>query len=261
MDLAGILFDMDGVLYNGDQPIAGAVETIQWVRTERIPHLFVTNATSRSRAHLTSKLGSFGIPSGESDILTPGVAAADWLRANRAGPVALFVPPAALPEFAGLARIPDDGASFVVVGDLGEGWDYRTLNRAFRLLHNNPQSQLIALGMTRYWMSPDGIALDVAPFVVALEHAARTKAIVFGKPDTAFFEAAAARLRLVAGRILMVGDDIEADVGGAKAAGLKAAIVQTGKFRSSDLDGPIHPDFVLESIRGLPVWWEGNRAA
>jgi ribonucleotide monophosphatase NagD (HAD superfamily) len=165
---------MDGVLYTADNIISGAVETAAWVRTQGIPHLFVTNTTSKSRAALADKVLSFGIPTQETEILIPAAAAAEWLHAREEGGIALFVPPPAHLEFAGLPCLPDDaerGASYVVVGDLAKLWDYRTLNRAFRLLYHSPDAQLIALGMTRYWLAPDGIALDVAPFVVALEHA------------------------------------------------------------------------------------------
>ncbi len=158
-------------------------------------------------------------------------------------------------EFAGLELTPGDseeGAAAVVIGDLGEGWDFRTLNRAFRLLHSNPDAKLIALGMTRYWRAPGGISLDVAPFVVALEHAADREAVVLGKPAKPFFDAAAAKLGLEPAEILMIGDDIRGDVGGAQRAGFQAALVRTGKFRESDLDGDVKPDFVLDSVADLP---------
>jgi HAD superfamily hydrolase (TIGR01458 family) len=145
----------------------------------------------------------------------------------------------------------------VVIGDLEDTWDYRTLNRAFRLLHHNPEAKLIALGMTRYWMSPDGLALDVAPFVAALEHATGRKPLVFGKPAAAFFRGAAERLGLPVEEILMIGDDITADVGGAQAAGLKGALVKTGKFRQADLEGDVRPYAVFDSVADLPRWWDG----
>jgi ribonucleotide monophosphatase NagD (HAD superfamily) len=53
----------------------------------------------------------------------------------------------------------------------------------------------------------------------------------------------------------MIGDDIRTDIAGAQGAGLKAALVRTGKFRPSDLDEGIQPDAVLDSIAGLPQWW------
>src|SRR5579885_200151 len=220
--MRGILFDMDGVLYNSDRLIPGAVETVAWLRSRHIPHLFVTNTTSRGRAALVEKLRGFGIEASEDDILTPPVAAAAWLRAQCEGPVALFLRPSTRAEFAGLPLADDTaerGASYVIVGDLGDLWDFRTLNRAFRLLHHNPEAKLIALGMTRYWLASDGISLDVAPFVAALEHATGRKAVVFGKPAGAFFQAASAKLGLPAQALLMIGDDIDADIGGAQAAG------------------------------------------
>lgn len=257
----GILFDLDGVLYNDSELIPGAVETVRWVQEQHIPYLFVTNTTSRPRAALADKLTRFGLLASPSEILTPAVAAAEWLRSQSAAEIALFVRAPARPEFAGLACLPDQaerGAAYVVVGDLGEQWDYRMLNRAFRLLHHNSQAQLIALGMTRYWLASDGISLDVAPFVAALEHATGRKALVFGKPAAAFFQAASAKLDLPPTQVLMIGDDLEADIGGAQAAGLKGALVKTGKFRASDLNGTARPYALFDSIASLPNWWAAS---
>ena len=254
-----ILFDMDGVLYDSDEPIPGAAETLAWVRQREIPHLFVTNTTSRGREALAMKLRKFGIPADATEIMTPCEAAADWLRARGDGGVALFVRPAAREAFHGLECLPDhaeEGARYVVIGDLGSAWDFHTLNRAFRLLHANPGAILVALGMTRYWKAADGISLDVAPFVAALENASGRKAQVFGKPAPAFFLAAAQRVGVRAGEIMMVGDDIESDIAGSQSAGMRAALVRTGKFRQQDLEGLINPYAVLESLAELPAWWE-----
>ena len=168
------------------------------------------------------------------------------------------MPDACRAEFDGLELAPDDaesGAAFVVVGDLAERWDFATLNRAFRLLHADPEAKLLALGMTRFWNSPGGIALDVAPFVAALEHASGRKAVVLGKPAPAFFLAAVGRLGLDPFDVLMIGDDVKTDVGGAQEAGLRAALVRTGKFRESDLRGGITPDTVFDSVADLPARW------
>ena len=200
----------------------------------------------------------FGVTTRKSRIFTPPAAAAAWLRSQPKGNIALFVPAATRNEFEGLPHLPEEaesGASYVVIGDLGEKWDYRTLNRAFRLLHNNSQARLIALGMTRYWLASDGISLDVAPFVAALEHATGREAIVLGKPAEPFYRAAAAELGLTPAEVLMIGDDVETDVAGAQAAGLKGALVKTGKFKPSDLEGPVAPDVVFDSVAKLPGWW------
>ena len=255
---SGILFDLDGVIYNAEDPIPGAAESVAWVRSRGIPFLFVTNTTSKNRHALMEKLRGMGIEADVSHILTPCVAASDWLRAQGRGPVALFVREAARGEFAGLdlaAEGAEEGATDVVIGDLGEAWDYKTMNRAFRLLYHGPDTNLIALGMTRFWQTAEGLCLDVAPFVAALEHATGRRPIVFGKPAEAFFRAAAERLGVPIDQIVMIGDDVRADIGGAKAAGLKGALVQTGKFRPGDLDGAIRPDAVLATVADVPAWW------
>jgi phospholysine phosphohistidine inorganic pyrophosphate phosphatase len=130
--MRAILLDLDGVIYQGDQPIEGAAEVIAWIRGELIPHLFLTNTSSRPRSELCRKLGDMGIAIDPEQILSPPAAAARWLRAQGAGPVALFVPPATQTEFAGLPRWNGDSnqaVGAVVIGDLAEAWTFARLNR------------------------------------------------------------------------------------------------------------------------------------
>ncbi len=255
--MKAILFDLDGVMYQGEHPIAGACETLAWVRGQSIPHLFVTNTSSRPRSAIAARLAGMGITVAVSELLTPPAAAAAWLNAQGIGPVALFVPKATRAEFAGVEVLPEhaeSGAAAVVVGDMGPDWSYDRLNRAFRLLMNGAP-QLIALGMTRYWQSPEGMRLDAGAMVAALSFAAGVEPRVLGKPDPAFFETALQRLGTNAVDTLMIGDDIVGDVQGAQRAGFKAVLVRTGKFRSADLNGGIVPAAVLDSIAALPQWW------
>ena len=247
--MGGLLFDLDGVIYNGEVAIDGAAEAIAWVREEGIPHLFLTNASSRGRGAIAEKLTRMGIPTSVTQIMSPAAAAADWLRAHAAGPAALFIRDKTKPEVEGVA-LSDSVARYVVVGDLGELWDFHTLNRAFRLLHGNPDCELIALGLTRYWKAEDGLRLDTAPYVAALECATGKKARVFGKPGREFFHAAAAKLSLAPEELVMVGDDLVTDIEGAKKAGLKAILVRSGKYSSADT--PQGPDLTMDSVESLP---------
>ena len=172
--------------------------------------------------------------------------------------MALFVPDATLPEFGDLERVAPDaesGAAAVVVGDLGEEWDFATLNRAFRLLTAEPRPPLVALGMARYWKDVDGLHLDNGPFVQALAFASGAEPVVTGKPAPEFFHAAAHRLGLAASEVVMVGDDVHGDVGGAQRAGMSGVLVRTGKFHAGDLDQDVTPDAVLASVADLPAWW------
>lgn len=258
--MKAILFDMDGVLYVGDRPIAGATDTLEWARQQGIPFRFVTNTTSRPRTALVEKLAGMGINADVEEILTPPVAARQWLSGHDGEPVALFVPEATATEFAELAQTDslDDRIGALVMGDLGEGWDFATYNRAFRWLKANPEATLVALGMTRFWQAEDGPRLDVGPFVRGLEYALGREAVVLGKPSAAFFQTAVDSLGATAEETLMLGDDIVGDIGGAQDAGLTGVQVRTGKFRPDDLERGIAPDVVLDSIAELPAWWREN---
>ena len=78
----GLLIDLDGVIYQGERIIPGALETLDWIRQERIPHLFVTNTTSRSRATLLGKFESFGFAAELAELMTPIVAANQYLASQ-----------------------------------------------------------------------------------------------------------------------------------------------------------------------------------
>jgi HAD superfamily hydrolase (TIGR01458 family) len=253
-----VLLDLDGVVYVGDQPVPGAAEAIDWLVGEGIPHCFLTNTTSRPRRAVVAKLAGLGISAGTDQILTPAVAAVAWLQSHGITQPAVFVPDATAAEFAALGPLPngvEHGAGAVVIGDLGEGWDFSTLNRALRLLMSDAAVPLVALGMTRYWRAEDGLRLDAGAFVRALEYAAGRTAIVVGKPDPAFYGAAVDALHVPADEVVMIGDDIHTDVEGAQRAGLTGVLVRTGKYSASDLAGDVTPDAVLDSVADLPRWW------
>jgi ribonucleotide monophosphatase NagD (HAD superfamily) len=57
----------------------------------------------------------------------------------------------------------------------------------------------------------------------------------------------------------MVGDDVEADIGGAKAIGMRGILVRTGKFREETLrDADPQPDAVVDSIADVPAYLSGS---
>ena len=261
--MAAILFDLDGVIYESDRLIAGAADTVNWFIDSGTPYLFLTNTTSRPRSELVKKLADFGIDTNEEKFLTPAVAATQWLRTQSVRNIALFVPETTRDEFSGFvdlteARDNDDDISLeaVIVGDLGEGWTFAKMNQIFRLLIENPEARLLALGMTRYWRTQSGLQMDVGPMIKAFEYATDRNAVVTGKPSKDFFDAAARLLKDE--DIVMIGDDIRGDVEASQNAGLTAILVKTGKFADTDLDTGIKPDAVLESIAQLPAWWHNN---
>jgi len=256
--MKAILFDLDGVFYVGDKLVDGALNTLNWCERLGIPYLFITNTTSRPPAMIVEKLQAFGIQTDEAHILSPPVAAIQWLKNRGSKRVALYMAETTRKLFADfrVVETEQEPVDAVIVGDLGEGWSFDIMNRAFRQLMQQPSPCLIALGMTRYWRAPDGLRLDAGAYVKLFSYACGREPVVLGKPAHEFFHSALQQLDSSADQTLMVGDDIKTDIGGAQQAGLRTVLVRTGKFRPSDLESDIHPEAIINSIADLPDWWD-----
>ena len=97
--------------------------------------------------------------------------------------------------------------------------------------------------------------------MAGLEYAAQVEAEIVGKPTAAYFEAALADLDSTPSEAVMVGDDVEADIGGAKQVGMRGVLVRTWKFRPAALEeADPQPDAVIGSIAELPAWIEAEAA-
>jgi HAD superfamily hydrolase (TIGR01458 family) len=144
----------------------------------------------------------------------------------------------------------DESVDAVVLGDLGEGMTFARLNRAFRLLLSG--SELVTLARNRYWRGEDGLMMDVGAFAAALEYASGRAATLVGKPSPEFYGAALGLLGTAPETTAVVGDDLDSDVAGARALGMRGILVRTGKFRSEDLEAAaLEPDAVLDSLADL----------
>ncbi|HWI22292.1 MAG TPA: TIGR01458 family HAD-type hydrolase [Baekduia sp.] len=250
MEFGAFLIDIDGVLHVGQEPIEGAVAAIALLRERGIGFRLITNTTSRSRRRVVERLTGLGFDVDERDVLTPAALAVRHCRDAGHEHVALHVADALAEDFTELSDTSENPEA-VILGDLGTGFTYARMNAIFNQLEAG--AELIALQRNRVWQTEDGLVLDAGPFVVALEYATGRDAIVTGKPSAAFFEAALAELGVDAASAAMIGDDLEADVGGALDAGLSGILVRTGKFRPQVLaDSDIEPTLVLDSIAELP---------
>jgi HAD superfamily hydrolase (TIGR01458 family) len=252
--MAAILLDIDGVLHVSGEVVPGAPEAVRELRLDGHRLRFVTNNTTRAREQLAEELSGLGIELEEADIATTPLAAGRLLEGKR---VLALVMKAVRGDLAGHVQLVEDGADVVLVGgadeseETGRVFEYANLNRAFAALESG--ARLVCLHKNRWWQTSRGPLLDSGAFVAGLEYAAGVEAEVVGKPTRTYFEAALAELGVPAGEAWMVGDDVEADVGGAKSAGLRGVLVRTGKFRPETLEAAdLRPDGVVDSIVDVP---------
>jgi HAD superfamily hydrolase (TIGR01458 family) len=226
--IKGILLDLSGTIYVGDKVVPRALEAVQRLYAENIPLRYLTNSSRSSRREILSKLLDMGFAVSADEIFTAPMAVQAYLREHKLS-AWLLAQPAIREEF---NEFCGENPDTVVLCDAADEMSYDNLNQAFRLL--NKGARLLAIGDNRYFKEADGMSLDAGPFIRALEYAADCEALVLGKPSPVFFHSAVAQLGCRPEEALMIGDDVFADINGALKAGMKAALVQTGKYQPGD---------------------------
>lgn len=256
-----ILLDLDGTLYVRDKVINGAPEAIALLRRQHYSIRFLTNTTTRSHADLLAQLREMDFIVEDHELISAPAAARLELQALqisqqksiRIWPVVAEAIKADFKDFVWDEQTPE----YIVLGDIGEQWNLSLINRLFNAMHNG--AQLIALHKNRFWQTSDGLKADIGLFVAGLEYVTGQEAQIMGKPTAAFFQRVLNSVGVSAEQSALVGDDLDSDVGGAQAAGIKGIQVKTGKFRQHYLNqSNITPDGLLETIAVLPEWLAHN---
>jgi phospholysine phosphohistidine inorganic pyrophosphate phosphatase len=213
----------------------------------------VTNTTSKSRRAIVEHLRALDFDVAEGEVLTPATLAVAHCRRRAYRRVSLMVGDSLREDLDELeAAAEDEPADAVVLGDLGSGFTAATLNAAFRRLMDG--AELIVLQHNRYWRRADGLALDVGAYAAALEYASGVEPVVVGKPSREFFRAALEDLGAEPAGAVMIGDDVEGDIGGGLDAGIASILVRTGKYREDAVAASgVIPSTTVDSIADVAV--------
>jgi phospholysine phosphohistidine inorganic pyrophosphate phosphatase len=247
----GFLIDLDGTVTEAQKLIPGVSEALALLRVRKVPYRLVTNTTSKPRSAILNKLWSFGLDFPADAIITAPIIGLKYLLQHGLTRCYPLLKESLREDFPGIEFV-ERAPQAVVVGDLGDELNYRTLNRGFRFLLDKKVA-FITLARNRYFSGSDGLCLDVGATVAALEYGAARTAVLIGKPAGEFFLTACQSMGVAPENTIVIGDDLEADVGGALAAGCGGVLVRTGKFRPDQLENSaIRPDRVIDSLASLP---------
>ena len=234
--MAAILLDIDGVLHVSGKPRGGRRGRRARSQSRRTSSPLRHEQHHESAAAARRRLRDLGIELEDDELTTPAVVASRLLAGKR---VLALTMEAVKQDLGAEVELVDGDADVVLLGGADESGEtarvfgYDNLNRAFAEL--DAGARLVCLHRNRWWQTSTGPRLDGGAYVAGLEYAAGVEAEVVGKPTRAYFDAALAEIGAAPTDAVMVGDDVEADVGGAKAAGMRAVLVRTGKFREATL--------------------------
>jgi HAD superfamily hydrolase (TIGR01458 family) len=245
----GFLIDLDGTVTQAGELIPGTADALKLLTQKNIPYRIVTNTTSKPRSAILTRLLSLGVDLQPEQIITAPIIARDYLLRKKIIRCFPLLKRSLLEDLASIEFV-ENSPQAVLVGDIGDDLTYQALNRAFRFILDG--AAFITLARNRYFRGADGLCLDVGPIVAALEYATQREAELIGKPAREFFLVACQSIGTLPEKTVVIGDDLEADVGGAQAAGSIGVLVRTGKFRPAQLEeSDIQPDARLDSVGDL----------
>jgi glycerol-1-phosphatase len=260
-----VIFDLDGVVYLGTEPVPGAVDAVNELRGRRIPLVYATNNAARRPDEVALLLKALGITATSDEVLTSPQAAAALL-ADRLPDKAsvLVVGTDALRTEVGNAGLTpvtsaDDKPRAVVQGYGPKvGWP----DLAEACVAVRAGALWVATNADRTLPSPRGPLPGNGSLVAALATAlGRQPDEVVGKPAPALFHRAARRTG--ASRPLVVGDRLDTDIEGAVRAGMDSLLVLTGVSTARDvLHAEKHqrPTYIAADLSGLSTVDTGTEA-
>lgn len=248
------IFDQDGTIYLGEQPLPGAAETIAALRAAGKRTIFLSNNPTKTREQYAAKLTRLGIPTPIEDIVNSSFVLVQWLLCE-APAARLFVvgeePLKSDLRAAGFVLSEEAGEIDIVVASFDRTFDYRKLQIAFDAIRAG--ARLVATNPDRYCPVPGGGEPDCAAMIAAIEACTGVRCDpIVGKPSPIMVATITAMLGLPPKRCIMVGDRLETDITMGIDAGMATCLVLTGDADRARLAASgLAPTLVLERIDGL----------
>ncbi len=254
---SAVLLDLDGTIYHEDHVLPGAAALVARLQREGRKYACITNSTSNPQ-RLRARLATMGIEMPTEAIFTAASAAADYVLERFGQRPRVF-------NLAteGLAELLEGKVHWV--NQIGDPCDvviagapanvFATADRqrvALYLLRAG--AALVGICADRVYPSPRGLEFGSGPMTEMLAYAAGVRPTYAGKPERIFFEELCHKLGVRPDGCVLVGDNLESDIAGAKKLGMTTVLTLTGVTCAADLDrlmASARPDLVIEDLKAL----------
>jgi 4-nitrophenyl phosphatase len=263
-NIAGLIIDMDGVLWHGKTPLPGLVSFFEQLRMCNLPFVLATNNASLTQAQYIDKLASMGVEVQAVEILTSSMATARYLKET----------------------LPSDKKRVFVIGE--EGLKQPLRDQGFELTDlyevaqpdkgiTGPDIVVSGLDRTLTWdkLATATIAIKAGALfyatnadttlptelgevmgnggtIAALEAATGVSPISIGKPQPILYQQAFDILGSDKANTVAIGDRLDTDILGAVNAGMRSLMVLTGVSSKEDIDELDYaPTWIVEDLPGV----------
>lgn len=243
----GLLVDIDGTIYFKGQLIDGAVAFLQELKQMGVVIRYLTNTTGLSPMEIVARLNNYGLSVEYDELFNPIKVAQAYFEKHDALSYYVMAEDKIKAEFQG-GQWDENAPDCVVLGDLAAVCDYDEINRVFNFISNG--SRLMTTSYSPYYYASTGEKrIDTGAFARMFEASLQVKAEIIGKPSRLFYQMAIESTALATEECIMIGDDVDKDILGAKQCGLYSVLVQTGKYDEDYVQASgIVPDGIISSL-------------
>jgi len=256
----GLMIDMDGVIYAGEELIKGADKFVKRLLDKQINFTFLSNNSSRSRREAVEKLEKVGIKGvAEEHIYTSAMATAAFLKDEFPDCSAFVLGEGGLLksiDHAGI-KVVEEKPDFVILGE-GHEFDLNMVHKAVDMILAG--ARFIATNRDPTPRKEGWNNLGIAATAAMIEEGSGREAFVIGKPSPIMMRYASAYMNLKPAETTVVGDTMETDIKAGVYMGYKTILVLSGIAEKDKLNHyGYRPSLVVESADKIKFpleWWK-----
>jgi HAD superfamily hydrolase (TIGR01450 family) len=259
----GILLDVYGVLMDARGPLPGAAELLGYLEGHHRPYAIVTNDASRSPATYTARFARYGITVPPDRFVTSGSLLGGYTPIRGRRTCVLGTDDSrAYAESGGavVVGLGDDLDALAVCDD--SGFDFlpgieTALNAVIRAVDAGRRPALVLPNPDLVYPKGGGeLGFTAGAIALLVETALARRFPVLGlrfdhlgKPEPHLFAEAARRLAIAPDRLVMVGDQLETDIAGARAAGVATALLAgVSRWEHAHPASAVAPRWLLDTL-------------
>ncbi len=255
--IKGLILDMDGVLWQGSEPIGDLPAIFASIRAQGLKFVLATNNSGSTIPEYQEKLLKLGVQVSPDQILTSAAATFAYIQENHPTKKSVYI--VGSDSFKkdskdrGFVVLEDEDdstpADFVLVG-LDRSITYRKIDIASRKIRNG--AIFIATNTDATYPMPHGLTPGAGTMVTAIQTASGKTPFVVGKPERYLYHYATRNMALMPKQILCIGDRLDTDILGAQKGGFRSAFVLSGVNNLDDLaNWKPKPDIIVEDLTAL----------
>jgi HAD superfamily hydrolase (TIGR01450 family) len=250
--MQAIIFDLDGVLYNGSTPVPKVAETIKRLQ-KKFKVLFLTNNSTKSRSAYAKYLQKFGVFAKEDEVMTSSFGVFQFIKENFGKNKKVFVigEDGLKEEIGKIAKIVNCGKIDIVVCGLDRNISYEKYDIALQAL--NQGAKFILANADPTIPKEMGVGPGSGAIASPLIYASKRKPdAIIGKPSIYLLKKLLSLHNLSSKDCIFVGDRLDIDIKMAKKAKMTSVLVLSGVSKKKDIEkSPYKPDFVLKTAAEL----------